>query len=313
MNNSNITKDGHDAHNGTGELFFIVGFLFATFAFTTNLLVSIVLSAKRKLREQTYTFLVMTLSLADLLVSTGVLSQIITDRFVKTFVYLCGIWSLLFSQGLFMSVYFTFVISLNCYVAAASTTWSGKLFGGSRKYAILFVPSTIIAFVNTGFYLYVGVKGHMTSCSLKEMFGTYLATQNMIRGIQTIPVILATFILCALAMRAVHMRYGSAGQSHISTIGTSSQCVADTRRKRHMTALKTLGMIFALSVILTAPYLIFNAFVSTYFEVASSSSFRAILSFGAFLKSAINPVVYTWRLKDFRNEISKMCCQCCCV
>ena len=92
MNNSNIKNDGHDAQNGTGELFFIVGFLFATFAFTTNLLISIVLSTKRKLREQTYTFLVMTLSLADLLVSTGVLSQIITDKFIPPgLLHLCGI------------------------------------------------------------------------------------------------------------------------------------------------------------------------------------------------------------------------------
>ena len=186
MNNSNIKNDGHDAQNGTGELFFIVGFLFATFAFTTNLLISIVLSTKRKLREQTYTFLVMTLSLADLLVSTGVLSQIITDKFIPPgLLHLCGIWSLLFSQGLFMSVYFTFVLSLNCYVAAASTTWSDKLFAGSRKYAILFVPSTVIAFVNTGFYLYVGFEGHMTSCSLEEMFGKFLTTHNMIRGIHS--------------------------------------------------------------------------------------------------------------------------------
>ena len=122
MNSSNTTNEENYAKRMIEEMFYIAGFLLAAFAFTTNFLISFLLSTRKKLHEQTYTFLVMNLSVADLVVSTGVFGQIITDRFFPKSVHLCGTWSVLFSQGLFMRVYFTFVISLNCYVAAVSTT-----------------------------------------------------------------------------------------------------------------------------------------------------------------------------------------------
>ena len=309
MNSSNTTNDGNNAPRRIGEVFYISGFLLATFAFTTNVPISVLLTTKKKLREQTHTFLVMSLSVADLIVSTGGLTQIIMDRFFHEPVHLCGIWSLLFSQGLFMRVYFTFVLSLNCYVAATSTTWSDKLFGGKRKYAILFVPSAVEVIINIGFFLFVKCEDHISSCTLYKMFCSFQATNNMIMAMLNIPTLLATFLMYALAMRAINARFGKGGQSQVSTIETTPQTVTDTRRKRHMTALKTLGLISASIMILTAPYLTFHLFVSTNDEV--KPIFRVSLSFGVFLNSAIDPVIYTWRLKDIRKEISNMCCQCC--
>ena len=208
-----------------------------------------------------------------------------------------------------MSVYFTFVISLNCYVAAASTTWSGKLFGGRRKYAILFVPSTSVAFINAGFFLYAGFDGYISSCEEQRMFSQIQTIYNTIRAIQTIPILLATFGLYALAIRAINVRFGNAGKSQISAISNAPQNATDTRRKRHMTALKTLGLIFVSIIILTTPYLTVYPFVHTTVEV--NQVVRVIILFGVFLNTLINPVIYTWRLKDFRSEISSMCCHCC--
>ena len=88
MNYSNITNDGNSAKDPLGEHFYITGFLLVTLAFTTNFLVSIVLSTRRKLREQTYTFLVMNLSIADLVVLSSVLTKMIAYRFFPNiFVY----------------------------------------------------------------------------------------------------------------------------------------------------------------------------------------------------------------------------------
>ena len=141
------------------------------------------------------------------------------------------------------------------------------------------------------------------------MFGSFQAIHNMIKAILNIPTLLATFILYALAMRAINARFGGTGQPQISAIGTTPNAVTDTRRKRHMTAMKTLGLIFAAIIILTAPFVVFHLIVSTSLEV--KVIYGVSLAFGVFLNSAIDPLIYTWRLKDFRNEISTMCCQCC--
>ena len=300
MNSSNITSGGYDAGDGIG--YSITSFTLATFAFVINFLVSIIFSIKKKVREQTYTFLVMNLSVADLVVSSAVMIQNITNIFTPNSIYLCLTHTCLISQALFMSIYFTSVISLNCYLSAASTTWSDKLLGGMRRYAVLYVPSIIIAFVNAGFYTYrdIWYEGRASSCaSGQRLFGRF---NNLMMAIQIIPSLIATFVLCVLAMQAIHTRFGPAQRSQETTIGTSQQNGIDTRRKRHRRALKTLGIIFALLIILTLPL-----FVSLVVKI--KPFFRGILMYGMLLNSAINPIVYTWRLKDFREEVAIMCCQ----
>ena len=72
-----------------------------------------------------------------------------------------------------MSVYFTFVVSLNRFASAKSTTWLSKLFGGRRKYALVFVPTAIITVVNICFT--TAWDENISSCSYQEMLGANTA------------------------------------------------------------------------------------------------------------------------------------------
>ena len=310
MNSTEIGEDYQQPYV-TGlaiNLLWMVVFLLAFFAFTANFLLVLVLIIRANLRKQPHIVLVLTLSVADIVVATGVITHSMLLKFDTKSVYLCGVWLVLFSQGIFMSVYFTFIVSLNRFVSAVSTTWVIKLFGGKRKYALVSVPSAVIAVVNIIFTSHF--ERDISTCLI--MRGANAITYERYMTMLNIPIFICTLTLYALTLRAIHVRFGRVmPQAPVATLAVqgTGPTATEVRRRRHLTAMKTLGIILALLTTGTIPFLF--VFLLKSLQIAVMPMVQPIVGLGMLLNSALNPAVSTCRIKEVRTAVHNMYCRCC--
>ena len=313
MNTSEVSKNDHDTYNiGTIVLLLIFGNLVALFAFTINLLLVIVLLIKPSLRQQSYIVLVLCLAVADFVVSSGAITHGVALALAPKNVNLCRIWMLMFSQGICMSVYFTFIISLNRYMSVVSISFVNKLFDGRRKYALLFIPCAVVAAVNLGVAVGLTHAQQISTYNFRAIVGeNHLAYEGYLAALN-IPIFIATLVLYILSLRAVHVRFGRVAP-HVPTSpnvpGPSGPTPTEVRRKRHLAAMKTLGIIFALLTAGTAPFLFM--FLINALQVPVMAFVLSVLGIVMLLNSAVNPIVAIWRLTEVRTEIKYTFCRCC--
>ena len=295
------------SYETTTVILYIVGGAIISFSSAANVLVLLTLCIKKVLRKPTYTVLVTNLSAADLTISICFIAQILTRVAFPTSMYICITWVLLFPQGLFMTFYFTCIISLNRYLSARNSSWKNTIFNGRRKYALLYIPSAIVAAINVGFTV-IRVTTSM-SCNL----GDLLKDQAIYLTLLGFPPFLGTLFLYIIAVYEIYKPLAELqgpGTFEMTNEGTTPN-VAEIRRNRHVSAMKTLGIIIALLMFTTAPFLL--VFLLLSLDIHMNSFLLPILGIGPLVNSALNPIVYTWRLHDFRVEIRNMFCPCCSV
>ena len=284
--------------------FWIVGAALLCFAFLSNSLVLIVLALKKNLRQQTYTVLVICLSSGDLVITISAILQVLDTLLLKSKIF-CRIYALMLGQGIFMSVYCTFIVSLYRYLSATGTPWKEKLFDGGRKYAQLFVPSGIVVAIHISFIAFWDKKD--LTCNIEIVFRIgNVSVYSLVATVMNLPVFLCTFVLFALAVRAINKRFGQA--LHPTATGTAL-IVSDGRRKKQVAALKTLGIIMMCLIVGTAPFLLVFLFNALNFQIPSAV--HSMFGIGVMLNSTINPIIYTWKLQAFRKEMGNLLCRCC--
>ena len=204
-----------------------------------------------------------------------------------------------------MSLHFTYVIALNRYLSIANTAWNNKLNGGRRKYALLYIPSSIVALISLIFS--VEWKEEITSCSMHAIFGTSPSAFGIYVTTVYLPVLIGTLVVYALAIRAIHKHFSQVlPVAIIPTNGGPNG--ADVRRKRQMASLKTVGVIIGLVMILTSPIVFSSVFGMLQLQV--DRYFHVMCGIGSLMNSALNPIVYTWRMRDVRKEIRSIFCSC---
>ena len=308
MNNTSIflRADDDNDNDDFGVAVYIFGMILSFVNFFTNFLILIVFSIRPKLQKNTYNVLVLSLSMADIVVSLSGIVHAATRKLAPQSTYLCRTVTFLFSNGVFMSVYFTFVLSLNRFLSAASATWTQKLYGGKRKYLFLFIPCFCVSFANVAIVLQS--EERITFCSVEILFSSNLRIVCAYISGLNIPILFGTIIVYALAIRAINRRFNKVTPQN-GVVPDTQTNVPDVRKQRHVTALRTVGILIVIIVIGTAPYL--TVFLLIALQTQVNSAIRAISAAGLLITSALNPVFYTWRLKDFRTEIRKIiCCWC---
>ena len=314
MNTSNAINGTSLSGDTIGEghvslVVYVTSCIIVLFEFTSNALVIFILSTRKTLRKKRYTVLVMSLGVADFVISLAGLLWLLSQRIDPQSVYLCGSMLVLFTLGTFMSVYFTFVISLNRYLTATNTTWNNRMYGGGRKYALMYIPSAAIAAVSLVFTS--AMENSISSCSVENMFGASMPVFSAFVTVMFLPFLFCTIICYALAMRAICKRFG---QVHpqvavIQTTHVAESNPPDFRKSRKMAALKTTGVLIALIMVGTAPFLL--SFSVSMMQIEVSKTVRVVLAYGLYVNSAINPIIYTWRLQELRLELWKVFCRSC--
>ena len=312
---SNITDHFPDEDDTTDpgsfkSVIYIVAGVFVLLVLVTNVFIITVLAKRRTLRENTYTVLILTLCAADITVSLGGMTFILSQLFPS--IDLCRAMIYLFSLGRFMSVYFTFNISLYRFLSAISIAWQDKLYAGWRKYAMLFIPTTLVGITNLAFTI---TEKHLSTCSPDAMLGSpHTVFSIYIASINSTALISAVFVYI-LAIHAIRKRFRQVlpqlppASSNITTASCFSS--STTRKKREIAALKTCGVIVTVITIGTAPFLV--TFLMMAMEVEVPQAVRYPLAVCFLVNSAANPAIYAWRLPEAKKEILKLLYQCCSV
>lgn len=117
-----------------------------------NVLVFSIFLINRKLRQNPYHFLVLLLSFCDLLVGLGFIVYAIRklDEVLIHSKVLCIVQMVLFTNGILLSLFQTFLISLQRYLVICKTSWSNLLFQNSRKYIVCILNWMIIFIFTVG-------------------------------------------------------------------------------------------------------------------------------------------------------------------
>ena len=152
-----------------------IAIMVVCFEFTTNFLVILLLSTRQILRKKRYTMLVMSLGVADFVSAIAGVVWLVSQRLYglgPQSAYICGTNIYLLSLGMFMSLYFTFVISLQRYLTTINSTWENKIFGYGRKYFLMLIPSLIIALSNPMFAM--NWNREIPVCKIETMVGSDL-------------------------------------------------------------------------------------------------------------------------------------------
>lgn len=117
-----------------------------------NVLVFFIFLINRKLRQNSYHFLVLLLSFCDLLVGLGFIVYAIR-KLGEVLIHskmLCIVQMVLFANGILLSLFQTFLISLQRYLVICKTPWSNLLFQNSRKYIVCILNWVIIFIFTVG-------------------------------------------------------------------------------------------------------------------------------------------------------------------
>ena len=306
---ANTTKTEEEIFDGGVQTFLIVSaFVLVNFALILNISLLLILTFKKQIRKKTYTVLVLHLSVADTTVTVGAIGWVLVQRFSPRSAYLCGIVISLAVFGLFLSIYYTFIISLNRYLSIANTTLNTKLSDGKRKYALLYIPSVAVGLANMIFS--VTWKESIAQCSMHTIFGASPSAFGIFVAALYFPVLFCTVVIYVFAIRAIRKHFSQvlplAVIPRTSNGGPSGQNI---RQKREMASLKTVGVIIILLMILTSPILFLSVFSMLQFQL--DRYFYVTCGLGALMNSAFNPIVYTWRMKEVRQEIHRIFTSCC--
>ena len=306
---ANTTKTTEGIVDGGVQTFLIVGaFVLVNFSLISNVSLIIILTFKKQIRKNTYTVLVLHLSVADTTVTVGAIGWILVQRFAPQSANLCGIAISLAIFGIFLSIYFTFIISLNRYLSIANTTLNTKMSDGKRKYALLYIPSAVVGMTNLIFS--VTWKNSVAQCSMHTIFGASPSAFGIFVAALYFPLLVCIVVTYVLAIRAIRKHFSQIlPLAVIPTTSNGGPSGQDIRRKRNIASLKTVGVIIVLLMTLTSPILFSSVLVMLQFPL--DRYFHVTCGLGALMNSALNPIVYTWRMTEVRQEIRRIFTSCC--
>lgn len=117
-----------------------------------NALVFVIFLMNKKLRQNPYHFLVLLLSFCDLLVGLGFVVfsvRKLGNRLTHSRL-LCIVQTVLFTNGILLSLFQTFLISLQRYLVICKTSWSNLLFQHNRKYIVCILNWMVISIFTVG-------------------------------------------------------------------------------------------------------------------------------------------------------------------
>jgi hypothetical protein len=139
---------GHDDPKPFAFALLVVGIVCALL----NGLILLILLSKKNLRQNPYKFLVLLLSFSDILVGIGffIYSLRILIQSWTSSQILCILQITSQINGMYLSLFQTFLISVQRYLVICRTEWSNRLFQNNRKYFVCVLCWMVILVFSVG-------------------------------------------------------------------------------------------------------------------------------------------------------------------
>ncbi|XP_048740100.1 cannabinoid receptor 1-like [Ostrea edulis] len=312
--------------------FLFVGIL--TLVFNSGILVLIV--KEKKIRLNLYHFLVLILCVSDVLVGLGFIFGILRTvhpafQTSKAFAVLNV---LLTTTGLYISLYHTFLISLQRFLVICKEKWNTLIFQQNRRYFVcvsgwiailisncIFISphpaspgSDIISYVYNGHYQAYTIYIRFLTTSL--LFSTvilYLVTiVYMLKTYRKISPTGDSNALQVIETINIHTIEPHPSQKAcvfsclphqvrvrpIRSRGEASNQIGTLTRKKVMSTLYLVGLLITVLLIFTGPLVVTLSWRDTF-----PTRLRGILFGLCCINSTLNPIIYVWKLVDIRGIV----------
>lgn len=282
-------------HNAVSVTFVSIGF---TVSFL-NLSVIIVTFSTRKLRQNTYLNLILTLSVSDFIFGLTTLLTGIRrlSPLLSKMKELCILSNLIVPTCFLASLYQMFLISLHRYLVISGSDWSTKLFKQKRKY-IWYMACWVVHIVPLSFFVSPLPAEVDHTCSTDTVF---YENRYIVFCIIVIPQLVCIFLILVFYCSAMFSLKKNDLNVKQSTL---SDRILENKREKFLKSMKSVSVLLLVLLIFSGPMVVRN-FLSIIQEATQES---LLITFPLTnINSLLNPLIYFTNVVEFKNAIKRPC------
>lgn len=264
-----------------------------------NLFVIVVAYSSKKLRQDTYLNLILTLSVNDFLFGLSTMVTVIRrlSNIFFTSRELCIFSNIISPICLVMTLYQSFLISLHRYLVVTGSDWSKNLFKQKRNYiwylagwAMLVAPVSALISPDSDEFDIV--------CTVDTVFSKNKSIVMCIIAVSEFILILLILVFYCMTMYSLKRRFLNTSHSSVS------KTILENRKKKFLKSMKSVNRLLLALLIFSGPFLVRN-FIEIFMPLSKPVLFVTYALTN--INSMVNPFIYFTNLLEFKTAIRRLC------
>lgn len=264
-----------------------------------NLFVIVVAYSSKKLRQDTYLNLILTLSVNDFLFGLSTMVTVIRrlSNIFFTSRELCIFSNIISPICLVMTLYQSFLISLHRYLVVTGSDWSKNLFKQKRNYiwylagwAMLVAPVSALISPDSDEFDIV--------CTVDTVFSENKSIVMCIIAVSEFILILLILVFYCMTMYSLKRHFLNTSHSSVS------KTILENRKKKFLKSMKSVNRLLLALLIFSGPFLVRN-FIEIFMPLSKPVLFVTYALTN--INSMVNPFIYFTNLLEFKTAIRRLC------
>lgn len=264
-----------------------------------NLFVIVVAYSSKKLRQDTYLNLILTLSVNDFLFGLSTIITVIRrlSNIFSTSRELCIFLNIISPICLVMTLYQSLLISLHRYLVVTGSDWSKNLFKQKRNYiwylagwAMLVAPVSALISPDSDEFDIV--------CTVDTVFSENKSIVMCIIAVSEFILILLILVFYCMTMCSLKRHF--LNMSHSSM----SMTILENSQKKFLKSMKSVNRLLLALLIFSGPFLVRN-FIEIFMPLSKPVLFVTYALTN--INSMVNPFIYFTNLLEFKAAIRRLC------
>lgn len=264
-----------------------------------NLFVIVVAYSSKKLRQDTYLNLILTLSVNDFLFGLSTIITVIRrlSNIFSTSRELCIFSNIISPICLVMTLYQSLLISLHRYLVVTGSDWSKNLFKQKRNYiwylagwAMLVAPVSALISPDSDEFDIV--------CTVDTVFSKNKSIVMCIIAVSEFILILLILVFYCMTMYSLKRRFLNTSHSSVS------KTILENRKKKFLKSMKSVNRLLLALLIFSGPFLVRN-FIEMFMPLSKPVLFVTYALTN--INSMVNPFIYFTNLLEFKTAIRRLC------
>lgn len=264
-----------------------------------NLFVIVVAYSSKKLRQDTYLNLILTLSVNDFLFGLSTIITVIRrlSNIFSTSRELCIFSNIISPICLVMTLYQSLLISLHRYLVVTGSDWSKNLFKQKRNYiwylagwAMLVAPVSALISPDSDEFDIV--------CTVDTVFSENKSIVMCIIAVSEFILILLILVFYCMTMCSLKRHFLNMSNSSMS------KTILENSQKKFLKSMKSVNRLLLALLIFSGPFLVRN-FIEIFMPLSKPVLFVTYALTN--INSMVNPFIYFTNLLEFKAAIRRLC------
>lgn len=264
-----------------------------------NLFVIVVAYSSKKLRQDTYLNLILTLSVNDFLFGLSTTITVIRrlSNIFSTSRELCIFSNIISPICLVMTLYQSLLISLHRYLVVTGSDWSKNLFKQKRNYiwylagwAMLVPPVSALISPDSDEFDIV--------CTVDTVFSENKSIVMCIIAVSEFILILLILVFYCMTICSLKRHFLNMSNSSMS------KTILENSQKKFLKSMKSVNRLLLALLIFSGPFLVRN-FIEIFMPLSKPVLFVTYALTN--INSMVNPFIYFTNLLEFKTAIRRLC------